>query len=191
MSRTAKYLILLTSIILFSVNRSFGETEEDVMKRYDYSSPRASYESFKKALKDNDFYGMYIHQWQGAKLMLPNEASKISFQDSAEGSGDKTALMKFSNNWYSGNGREWIKFTDTEFLKEEQREHDKGTTECTLTAERKSDGKQIKVVTFNVDGTNHWWILVFTGLEDKRTYTAGEDGILKDENGVVWGENAK
>jgi hypothetical protein len=188
--RIVKYFILVVIIILFSVNRGFGETEEEVMKRYDFSSPRASYESFKKALQANDFYGVCIHHWWDIKLMLPDQVSQMSFQEFASQT-DKTSIMEFSNKWYSSNGGKWIKLTETEFLKELEREHSKGSTGCGIIVQRKSEGNETKVATFNLDGTSEWWVIVFTGLEDNRMYSLGEDGKWRDENGVEFGQNAK
>ncbi len=157
-------------IILSSLSHVFAQKEENVMKRYDYSSPKASYESLKKAIKNEDFEGVYIHMWQFGKVL--SNTAQITFEESLRKiQNSKKCSVKDVEEWYSSNG-EWIKFTETEFLEESKKQHgnniegtNTGATYCFITAQRKSDGKQIQLQTINIDGTKEWWIFIYPGGE--------------------------
>jgi superfamily I DNA/RNA helicase len=154
---------------------AFAQKEKEVMKRYDYSSPKASFESLKKAIKEKDIEGVLIHQWQMVKLAEDTPAYGMSFEDfvtftTQEASKGimppKVMILYLSNELEPANpGR--LRITDLDFVKEKDREHDAkaygvGVTRCWLILERKSDGEQFssEACAENYDGTNEWWIML-------------------------------
>lgn len=167
-----KRLTILLAIFIVSVffTKAFGQAEKEVMKRYDYSSPRASYESLKKAIMGKDFEGVYIHTWQTGRA-LSLEEFQVSFEEALQNVKNQTAhvstdVIESLEVWYSISGG-WIKLSETDFLKESERERaEEGDTKspfCFITAQRQSDRKQIELEAINIDGTSEWWIYVYPG----------------------------
>jgi len=154
---------LFISAILWS--NSFSQDEARVMKRYDYSSPKASFESLKKAIEEKDIEGILIHYWQSNKLFEGTSAYKKSFEDFliyiSENMSKEAIIMAHNELRPVGPS---LKVTELDFVREKEREHDKEAgidiTTCWITLERKSDGKQFDslVLAYNYDGTNEWWI---------------------------------
>lgn len=160
-------------IILSSLSHVFAQKEKEVMKRYDYSSPKASYESLKKAIESKDIEGFWIHTWQIGRVLTTEATYQTTFEKYLQKI-KKTIKRPINEEWYSLNSSDnnkavWIKFTETEFMKESEREHmeqdNVGGTSCVITAQRKNDVKQIELPAINIDGTKEWWISIYPGGE--------------------------
>ena len=170
---------LFISAILWS--NSFSQDEARVMKRYDYSSPKASFESLKKAIRENDIEGILIHDWQGYKLAEGSAVYGMSFEDTLATTPFKSEITPEERDYLRKRGQSeeaykqmryqmfdliWPdgKITELNFVKESERQHVRegslGVTRCDIILERKSDGEQFEAMAFNYDGTNEWWILV-------------------------------
>ena len=160
---------------------AFAQKEKEVMKRYDYSSPKASFESLKKAIRENDIEGILIHDWQGYKLAEGSAVYGMSFEDTLATTPFKSEITPEERDYLRKRGQSeeaykqmryqmfdliWPdgKITELNFVKESERQHVKegslGVTRCDIILERKSDGEQFEAMAFNYDGTNEWWILV-------------------------------
>jgi hypothetical protein len=160
---------------------AFAQKEKEVMMRYDYSSPKASFESLKKAIRENDIEGILIHDWQGYKLAEGSAVYGMSFEDTLATTPFKSEITPEERDYLRKRGQSeeaykqmryqmfdliWPdgKITELNFVKESERQHVKEgsleVTRCVIILERKSDGEQFEAMAFNYDGTNEWWILV-------------------------------
>jgi len=165
-----KIYVILLGLFLFAIwgKSSFAQDEAKVMRRYDFSSPKASFESLKKAIKDKDLEGVLIHNWNIGKILSSNKNIFENFEEfynKMKTQYPNDSIIESIEEWYSSNG-EWVKLTETEFLKQEEiysGEHD--TTYTHVIAQRTRDGKQIKLVVVNKNGTKEWWIFIYPGGE--------------------------
>lgn len=146
---------------------AFGQKELEVMKRYDYSSPKASFESLKKAIKEKDIEGVLIYQWRQLERIGFLSEYAMSFEDFVTHTTERMSKEGVSI-LDSFNPSSSLKITDFDFVKEEKREYQKnpvlgiGATTCEIILERKGDGTQARGVAINFDGTNEWWISRFS-----------------------------
>lgn len=181
MNKKSVSVLLGVFIGLLFFAHALAQKEKEVMKRYDYSSPKASFESLKKAIKEQNMEGILIHQWQMTKLAEETPVYGMSFEDflvyftesmSKEGMimPPKEAILYLFNELRPYDPSNPLKVTELDFVKEEKREHDAKlyggvVTTCWIILERKSDGTQEKGLAHNYDGTNEWWIALFPSGE--------------------------
>ena len=148
-------------------NNSFSQDEAGVMKRYDFSSPKASFESYKKAMQEKDLEGAMIHRWElGGNQMSPG----MKFKDVVAQCENEPECRE---DWFKGMNELWtekgvLKITEVDFVKELKRTHIVDNpkiqaTICEIIVGRKSDGMQATVMVYNLDGTEEWWILNYPG----------------------------
>ena len=75
-----KNTILVSVLLIFVIAIAFAGTEEQVMQKYDYSSPKASWDSLQQAIQNKDLEGVVIHQWQ----LMKNNPDTIIYNKSFE-----------------------------------------------------------------------------------------------------------
>ena len=160
-------LAMIFAVMLFFVSAS-GGNENAVIARYDFSSPRASFESLKKATRDKDIEGIFIHQWQCYKRAEGSAYYGMSFEDMIQEMkkrwpGEDIA-MGMDQMWIDG----YVKLADVVFVRESGRSHTQagssGTTACTIMLKHAPSGKQDTAMALNYDGTNEWWVsLTYAG----------------------------
>ncbi len=174
MNKKSVSVLLGVFIGLLFFAHALAQKEKEVMRRYDYSSPKASFESLKKAIKEEDIEGVLIHDWQMMKLAEETPAYGMSFEDflayttegMSKGMMPPKVMILYLHNELVPAEPGSLRVTDLDFVKERNREHDAeaygvGVTTCWLILERKSDGTQEKGLAHNYDGTNEWWIAMF------------------------------
>ena len=171
MSKKSVSVLLGIFIGLVFFAPAFAQKEKEVMKRYDYSSPKASFESLKKAIKEKDIEGILIHNWQMNKLAEDTPVYGMNFEDFfayATEKMPKETFLYLSDELQPAMPHT-LRVTELDFVKEEKREHDAKlyggvVTTCWIILERKTDGKQFTdlALAHNYDGTNEWWITMFS-----------------------------
>ena len=161
-----KILLWLSAFILLSNSGILAQTETEVMNRYDYSSPEASFESYKQAIKNKDAAGIAIHLWQAYKANPDVNLPAADFTDFAAQSeaavnnlGFEKAFAPFTKiNW----GAKRYNITDLDFIQEKDRIYDKDAkiTSCFIILADKNSGELVTADLWNLDGTKEWWLSI-------------------------------
>jgi hypothetical protein len=160
-------VLLGVFISLLFFTYALAQKELEVMKRYDYSSPKASFESLKKAIKEKDTEGVLIYQWQLFERTGFLSDYGMSFEDFVTHTTERISKEGVSI-LDSFNPSSSLKITELDFVKEGKREYREnpdsaiGATTCEIILERKSDGTQVRGEAINFDRTNEWWFIGFS-----------------------------
>ena len=173
MKKKSVTIVLVTKFFALFLSMAFGQKETEVVKRYDYSSPAASFASLKKAIEQKDMEGILIHDWQAAQAGEENPASKMTFENYLADA--KNYLSKYIGDFFRdanmicspGSEGNYANITDFNFLKETERHVDEqtGRTICEMVLEHKSEKVQIEIEAVNYKGTPYWWMDFYRGCE--------------------------
>ncbi len=163
--------IILLGLFISAIlgSNSFGQDEAEVMKRYDFSSPKTSFESYKKAIQEKDFEGFMIHGWEIGNRDNPVMKFKDALAMYESNPEYKERSFEEINRLYTAKGN--LKITEVDFVRESERKHITDNPEkvpvtiCKIIIERKSDGMQATIMAYNFDGTREWWIFNYPGGE--------------------------
>lgn len=146
------------------ISRGFCQKENEVLRRYDFSSPEASFNSYKKAILNRDFEGFMIHFWQATKDIPGSPHQGISFEELLDRlAKDSTFSLDSIGARQIYADRGYTKIDDFECVKVEKMPDSTGKIlMCTLFLERKSDGNKAQAMAYNF-GDGKWWIYIPLG----------------------------
>lgn len=174
-------LAAISLLFLVQARQAFCGTETDIMNKYDFSSPKASFLSLQQAIQEKDFYGTNIHFWHIYKYMnltqgtggQPDLSDKSMEEAIPEITGVtpdaaefffQNAVIRLSRlASYPGSKDHNTLIANLTFVNELACQKDEnGMETCRIEVEDATDGSHGYVTAFSDDGKN-WWIMTIPG----------------------------
>ena len=170
--------------------RSIDSKTTAVLRRYDFSSPRGSFNSFQRAIRDRDLDGMILPMWQICRRWNKTEWYRKGFQEVVgvlvQGMADQPDPWRDVDSHVAGG----LKLTEAHFIREVERKQDEGAagyddrvTVCRILIGWPERGKAAEIYALNFENTENWWVwTMFDPNNPIKIFNWPKDGEVPNNN---------